>query len=143
MAIPLGYNVRSAIGRPWATLATAFGIGMVVAILVLALALASGFQAAVVSTGSPNNVIVLRKGADSELSSGIGRDQANIIRSLPDIATGADGSGLTSSITQRPVAFGTLVGVAGIKRRVAEGTRPLLGSFRVGVYGHWHGMLVG
>ncbi len=96
MAIPLSYNVRSVIGRPWSTLATAFGIGMVVAILVLALALASGFQAAVVSTGSPNNVIVLRKGADSELSSGVGRDAANIIKSLPDVALGADGSPLAS-----------------------------------------------
>ena len=66
MAIPLAYNVRSVIGRPWSTLATAFGIGMVVAILVLALALATGFQAAIVSTGSPQNVIVLRKGADGK-----------------------------------------------------------------------------
>ena len=96
MAIPLAYNVRSVLGRPWSTLATAFGIGMVVAILVLALALATGFQAAVVSTGSPDNVIVLRKGADSELSSGIGREAANIVKSLPDVAQSAEGSPLVS-----------------------------------------------
>ena len=113
MAIPLGYNVRSVIGRPWATLATAFGIGMVVAILVLALALASGFQAAVVSTGSPNNIIVLRKGADSELSSGIGRDQANIIKSLPEIASGPDG---------RPLASPELLVVINQERKQGKGT---------------------
>src|SRR4029079_17096639 len=96
MAIPLGYNVKSVIGRPWATLATAFGIGMVVAILVLALALAAGFRAAVVSTGSPDNVIVMRKGAGSELSSGVGRDATNIVKSLPDIAPGPDGRPLVS-----------------------------------------------
>ena len=96
MAIPLVYNVRSVIGRPWATLATAFGIGMVVAILVLALALANGFQAALVRTGSPDNVIVMRKGADSELSSGVSRDAANILRALPDVAPGADGRPLVS-----------------------------------------------
>ena len=113
MAIPLGYNVRSVIGRPWSTLATAFGIGMVVAILVLALALASGFQAAVVATGSPNNVIVLRKGADSELSSGVGRDPANIIKSLPDVATGADG---------RPLASPELLVVINQERKQGKGT---------------------
>jgi len=96
MAIPFSYNVRSVIGRPWATLATAVGIGMVVAILVLALALANGFQAALVETGSPSNVIVMRKGADSELSSGVSREGANIIRALPDVAAGADGRPLVS-----------------------------------------------
>ncbi|MEP7028099.1 MAG: ABC transporter permease [Candidatus Eisenbacteria bacterium] len=96
MAIPLSYNVRSVLGRPWATLATAFGIGMVVAILVLALALANGFQAALVATGSPDNAIVLRKGADSELSSGVSREAANIIRSNPEVATGPEGRPLVS-----------------------------------------------
>jgi putative ABC transport system permease protein len=96
MAIPLSYNVRSVLGRPWSTLATAFGIGMVVAILVLALALANGFRAAITSTGSPNNVIVLRKGANSELSSGISRDAANIVKALPDVAAGSDGRPLVS-----------------------------------------------
>ncbi len=96
MAIPFSYNVRSVIGRPWSTLATALGIGLVVAILVLALALANGFQAALVATGSPNNVIVLRTGADSELSSGVSREAANIIKSLPDVAIGTDGRPLVS-----------------------------------------------
>ena len=96
MAIPFSYNVRSVLGRPWATLATAVGIGMVVAILVLALALANGFQAALVETGSPSNVIVMRKGADSELSSGVSREGANIIRALPDVALGAGGRPLVS-----------------------------------------------
>ena len=96
MAIPFSYNLRSVLGRPWATLATAVGIGMVVAILVLALALANGFQAALVETGSPSNVIVLRKGADSELSSGVSREGANILRALPDVAAGADGRPLVS-----------------------------------------------
>jgi putative ABC transport system permease protein len=96
MAIPLGYNVRSVLGRPWSTLATAVGIGMVVAILVLALALANGFQAALVTTGSPDNVIVLRKGADNELSSGVSREGANILRALPEVKPGPDGRPLVS-----------------------------------------------
>jgi putative ABC transport system permease protein len=96
MAIPLAYNVRSVLGRPMLALATALGIGLVVAILVLALALANGFQQSLVETGSPNNVLILRKGADSELSSGVDRNGANVIKALADVATGPSGRPLVS-----------------------------------------------
>jgi putative ABC transport system permease protein len=86
MAIPLSYNVRSLLRRPWSALGTAVGMGLVVAVLIGALALAAGFQAALVQTGSPNNALVLRTGADSEISSGVSRDAVNIIRALPDVA---------------------------------------------------------
>lgn len=97
MAIPLVYNLRNVMQRPLTTLATGWGIAMVVTILVGAFALASGFQAALVGTGSTQNAIVLRTGADSEISSGVGREQANILRALPDIAIGPDGRPLVSA----------------------------------------------
>ena len=97
MAIPIIYNVRNVMQRPWTTLATGWGIAMVVTILVGAFALASGFQAALVESGSPTNAIVMRVGADSEISSGVGRDAANIIRALPDIAPAPDGRPLVST----------------------------------------------
>jgi putative ABC transport system permease protein len=97
MAIPLIYNIRSVLQRPASTVTTALGIAFVVAILVGAFALATGFQAALVETGSPANVIVLRTGADSEISSGVSRDAVNIIRSLPDVATDAQGRPLASA----------------------------------------------
>jgi ABC-type lipoprotein release transport system permease subunit len=97
MAIPIAYNVRHILQRPWSTLMTALGIGLVVAILIGALALASGFQAALVENGSPDNAFILRTGADSEISSGISREQASILRVHPQIATGADGRPLVSS----------------------------------------------
>jgi putative ABC transport system permease protein len=96
MAIPLIYNVRNVVQRPVATLATAIGIGLVVAILIGALALAAGFQAALMETGSPDNAIVLRVGADSEISSGLSLEQANIIRALPDVAPDPQGRPLVS-----------------------------------------------
>jgi ABC-type lipoprotein release transport system permease subunit len=96
MAIPLSYNVRSVLARPWATVATAVGIGLVVAILVLAFSLANGFQQSLVDTGSANNAIAMRKGADTELSSGVSRDAANILAGLPDVAAGTDGKPLVS-----------------------------------------------
>ena len=52
---------------------TALGIALVVAVFIGMLALANGFRAALVRTGSPENVLVLRNGADSELSSSIDR----------------------------------------------------------------------
>ena len=71
MKIPLIYNVRSVSQRPVSTLLTALGIGLVVAVFIAMLALANGFIAALVKTGSSDNVLLLRRGADSELSSGI------------------------------------------------------------------------
>ena len=97
MAIPVVYNLRNLTQRPVSTLATAAGIGFVVAILIGALALASGFQAALVGTGSPSNVIVLRTGADSEISSALSRDATNILRALPEIATDGGGRALASA----------------------------------------------
>ena len=96
MAIPLRYNVRSVLRRPIGTFTTALGIGLTIAILIAALALAEGFRSTLVSAGSPKNVLVLRKGADSEISSGVGIDATNIIRSSPDVATGPDGRPLCS-----------------------------------------------
>ncbi|MEO5987940.1 MAG: ABC transporter permease [Candidatus Eisenbacteria bacterium] len=97
MAIPFVYNVRHVMNRPMSTLTTALGIGLTVAILIGALALASGFRASLVSTGRDDNAIVLRKGADSEISSGISRDNANIVRALQEIATGPDGRPLVTA----------------------------------------------
>jgi ABC-type antimicrobial peptide transport system permease subunit len=91
MAIPFAYNLRSVMNRPVSTAATALGIGLTVAIYVGALALAAGFQASLVTTGSPDNALVLRKGADSEISSGITLDQVGILKALPDVAVGPDG----------------------------------------------------
>jgi ABC-type lipoprotein release transport system permease subunit len=96
MALPLSYNVRSVLQRPAATLATAVGVGFTVAILIGALALASGFRAALLRTGSPDNALVLRKGADSEISSGLARSSVDILRSDPAVASGADGRPLAS-----------------------------------------------
>ena len=99
MKIPLIYNVRSVIQRPMSTALTALGIGLVVAVFVAMLALANGFAVALTGTGSKDNVVVLRRGADTELSSGIGRDAISIISSFPHIAAGTDGKPMVSPET--------------------------------------------
>lgn len=99
MKIPLIYNVRSVMQRPVSTAFTALGIGLVVAVFVAMLALANGFASALTKTGGDDNLLVMRKGADSELSSGISRADMNIIASFPQIATGSDGRPLVSPET--------------------------------------------
>lgn len=99
MKIPLIYNVRSVRQRPVSTALTALGIGLVVAVFVAMLALANGFVAALTTTGSNDNVLLLRKGADSELSSGIPRDAISIIATSPHIATASDGRPMLSPET--------------------------------------------
>ena len=96
MRIPIAYNIRSLKGRPVSTAFTALGIGLVVAVFVAMLALANGFASALTSTGSERNVLILRKGADSELSSGIGRGNASVIAGSPHVARDASGIPLVS-----------------------------------------------
>jgi putative ABC transport system permease protein len=97
--IPFVYNLRSVTQRPVSTALTALGIGLVVAVFVAMLALANGFIAALTKTGSSDNVLLLRRGADSELSSGIPREAIGIISASPYIASGADGRPLVSPET--------------------------------------------
>jgi ABC-type lipoprotein release transport system permease subunit len=96
MKIPLIYNLRSIMQRPASTAMTAVSIGLVVAVFVAMLALATGFRAALAKTGSRDNVIVLRQGAQDELSSGISRETARTIATFPHVASGDDGRPLVS-----------------------------------------------
>jgi putative ABC transport system permease protein len=99
MRIPLIYNIRSVLQRPVSTAMTALGIALVVTVFVAMLALANGFAAALAQTGSKDNVVVLRRGADSELASGITREMVSIIGSYPQIAAGTDGRPMVSPET--------------------------------------------
>jgi putative ABC transport system permease protein len=96
MKIPFVYNARSVVQRPASTAFTAVGIALVVAVFIGMLALANGFRAALARTGSDNNALVLRRGADSELSSGIDRPTANLLAASPHVAVAADGRPLVS-----------------------------------------------
>jgi putative ABC transport system permease protein len=91
MKIPVIYNIRSVLRRPATTAATALGVAFVVLTFVGMLALANGFQTALVSTGRADNLFVLRNGADGEISSSISRDQVAILRALPGVARLPDG----------------------------------------------------
>ncbi|KPK59627.1 MAG: hypothetical protein AMS21_09835 [Gemmatimonas sp. SG8_38_2] len=96
MKIPIIYNIRSVMQRPVSTLATALGMGLVVLVFIAMMALSRGFRAAVIETGSRDNVIVVRSGGDNELTSGLGRSVAQTITSMPFVAKASNGRPLAS-----------------------------------------------
>ncbi|HXS16986.1 MAG TPA: ABC transporter permease, partial [Polyangiaceae bacterium] len=96
MLIPLSYNLRSLFVRKATTLATAFGIALVVFVLASSLMLSNGIQQTMVSTGAPDRALVLRKGADTELASGITTDKANLVIAAPGVKR-KDGQALVAS----------------------------------------------
>src|SRR5580704_524539 len=96
MAIPIAYNLRNLVVRKTTTIMTALGIGLTVAVLLAILALVHGLRATLSVSGDPLHVLVLRKGAESELVSLFTRTQFQDLKFKPGIAKGADGQPLAS-----------------------------------------------
>ncbi|UCG89185.1 MAG: ABC transporter permease [Gemmatimonadota bacterium] len=131
MKIPIIYNIRSLKERPVSTLTTAAGMSLVVAVFVAMMALASGFHAALVKSGSPDNVLVLRKGANAEMYSGITRSTANTIAGMPFVARGADNQPLTSPEVFVVIGLNRLTG--GLANLVVRGVSPRAMQVRRGI----------
>src|SRR2546430_12505373 len=73
MRIPFSYIWRSLWARRLTTALTIGGVALVVFVFAGVLMLARGLEATLVETGSPDNAIVLRRSAGSELVSQIDR----------------------------------------------------------------------
>jgi len=80
-----GLNLRTLGQRRGASLATVFGVAGVVAVLVAVLSIAEGFRRTMTVAGSPDTAIVLRSGSDTEMTSGLQRDDTNVIAEAPGI----------------------------------------------------------
>jgi putative ABC transport system permease protein len=94
MGIPYSYSFRNLWTRRLTTLLTASGMGLVVFVFAATLMLAEGLQQTLVATGSPDNVMVIRKSSNSEVQSAVERGQAALIESQPEVAVGPDGNPL-------------------------------------------------
>ncbi|MBI4847963.1 MAG: ABC transporter permease [Nitrospirae bacterium] len=94
MKIPLSYSFRNLWTRRLTTILTASGIALVVFVFASILMLSEGLRKALVDTGSYDNVVIIRKGSDSEVQSGVERIQASIVETQPEVAIGADGKRL-------------------------------------------------
>ncbi|MCP4221000.1 MAG: FtsX-like permease family protein [bacterium] len=89
--IPISYNLRSLKERKTSTMVAVFCIAGVVAVFIAVMSMAEGFRHALVTTGSPDNAIVLRGGSTSEMTSVVTLDQAKIIADAPGVARDAKG----------------------------------------------------
>lgn len=96
MAIPLSYIARNLWTRRLTTALTAGGLALVVFVFSTVLMLDAGLKKTLVSTGEEDNVVVIRKGAETEVQSAIDRNQANVIEMHPAVAIGGDGRRLAS-----------------------------------------------
>lgn len=96
MKIPFSYVARNLWVRKLTTALTAGGMALVVFVFAAVLMLDAGLRATLVSTGSFDNVVVIRQGSQTEVQSGILRDQAALIETAPEVARGPDGRALVS-----------------------------------------------
>ncbi|PYP82470.1 MAG: ABC transporter permease [Blastocatellia bacterium AA13] len=97
MAIPLKYNLRNLFVRRVTTLMTVFTVALVVAVFIAIMSLANGLSSALVSTGSPENVIAIRESSQSEVQSSVTREAFQIIQTLPGVARDPQGKPLASA----------------------------------------------
>jgi putative ABC transport system permease protein len=81
----LALNLRTIPSRLSSSAVAIIGIAGVVVVFVSVLSIAAGFSAAMQGSGSTSRALVMRSGADSEMTSGIDGGDADIIRQAPGI----------------------------------------------------------
>jgi len=96
MAIPLHYIARNVWARRLTTALTAGGLALVVFVFATMLMLDAGLKQTLVTTGERDNVVVIRKGAETEIQSAISRDQAAALEMHPAVALTTEGRPMAS-----------------------------------------------
>src|SRR5260370_6180371 len=96
MAIPFKYNRRSLLIRRVSNSMTVGAIAIVVGVFVAAWSIVGGLASAVKDSSSPDNMILIGRGADSEANSFITLDQLDALKFLPSIKRDGAGNPLVS-----------------------------------------------
>ncbi|MBX7072177.1 MAG: ABC transporter permease [Pirellulales bacterium] len=94
--VPVSYNYRSLIVRWKTTLMTASGFTLVVGALIVMLAFINGIQEVCATSGEPENVVVLSKGAGDEILSQMDRGVISQLESTRGFAGPEGGRPLVS-----------------------------------------------
>ncbi|HEX5214907.1 MAG TPA: ABC transporter permease [Vicinamibacterales bacterium] len=90
-------SIRTIPQRLSSSLVAVVGITGVVVVFVAVLSIGEGFKAAMTNAGRSDRAIIMRSGADSEMSSGLAGDHVNIIKTAPGILQGTNATPLASS----------------------------------------------
>jgi putative ABC transport system permease protein len=102
-----GINVKS-IPERWApSLVIVIGLAGVVAVFTALLAMATGFESTLKSTGRADVGVVMRGGSETELNSGLDRESSDLIKQAKGVRIGANG---------RPVASAEMTIIAELLR---------------------------
>ncbi|NJN64657.1 MAG: ABC transporter permease [Acidobacteria bacterium] len=109
MAMLLSYNVRNVVVRWRVSSLAVGGIALVVAVLIVLVAMSTGFRETLAATGSLDNAILTQRGSASELTSGLSLTEIAFLTVDPHVARRADGT---------PLASPEMVVVANMERRV-------------------------
>jgi putative ABC transport system permease protein len=94
-------NIKNLPSRWGSSSVIVVGIGGVVGVLIAILAMGGGFEAALKRSGEADRAIVLRGGSTSELSSGIGSSEMNIISSMEEVTLSSGELYLVSDVPKR------------------------------------------
>lgn len=86
----LYYSYRNLLVRRLTTLLTAGGMGLVIFVFATVLMLAEGFQQTLITSGSFENAVFIRRSAETEVQSLVERKDAAIIESLSQVAVDKD-----------------------------------------------------
>ncbi len=124
MALPLSYSVRSLFARKLRTSLTVGVIALVVIAVSLFLGLASSLRRTLVSTGEPENLLVMRKGSDNDGSSQLTLQSLQDIRFFEGIAKDAAGDPLISPEFVMQPFFRTKAG--GRENVLVRGVEPVV-----------------
>lgn len=111
MKLLWAYSARNVWVRSGTTTPAMAGLALVSLVLLAVLMLGNGLDRALIESGSTENVLLLRKGATTEIASGIYRDQAHIVSTLPGITHTTDG---------RPLAIPELVALISLAKTGAD-----------------------
>ena len=133
VAIPVEYNFRSVIKRWTSSLVTVLSIAGTVAVFVVMLAMAQGFRATLVSSGSQQNAVVIRGGAEAEMMSAVMLDQVRVIADAPGVGRSASGNPLVAAEVVVIGAF-PLASSGSDANAQIRGTSPLVTSVRPNVH---------
>ncbi len=129
MVIPLHYIARNVWARRLTTALTAGGLALVVFVFATMLMLDAGLKQTLVTTGERDNVVVIRKGAETEIQSAISRDQAAALEMYPSIALTAEGRPMASREAVVLISL-TKTGYTTPSNVVIRGVSPLAVSMR-------------
>lgn len=86
------FNLRSLPRRLGSSATAVLGIAGVVAVMVSVLSIAQGILSTMQSSSAPDNVVVLRSGADSEMMSILMGDDTRLVAEAPGLARATDGA---------------------------------------------------